>query len=141
MGDMTLTVVIRTPQETLLDEEANSLRVPADTGHVGFRPRAEATVMSVESGIIQIRRTERTLFAGTPGGLLRWDGKTAVILTPLAVIGENAGEIAALLGETLGQPNEEIEARKVLERLEGRIVKELQQGVADRTADRERRGP
>lgn len=125
-------MIVRTPREIVLKEEAVSLRVPTETGHVGLRPGAESAVMAVESGIVQMRLQDRVLFAGTPGGLLRWDGATATVLTPLAIVGENAGDIAGQLDKALGAPSAEMAARKALERLEGRIISELRRGVADR---------
>ena len=76
---------MRTPREVVLELDVSSIRVPTETGQVGVRPRAEPFVLAVEPGLVLVRRDETYQFVGTAGGLLRCDGATASLLTPLAV--------------------------------------------------------
>ncbi len=55
MTRQTLHVTIRTPSETVVDQDVASLRVPTQTGQVGLRPRGEPSVLAVEAGLIVLR--------------------------------------------------------------------------------------
>jgi F0F1-type ATP synthase epsilon subunit len=123
-----LKVLIRSPSETVVDQDVWSLRVPTQTGQVGLRPRAEPTVLAVEAGLIVLRTASGTRYAGTAGGLLHTNGKSATLLTPLAVAGEDVETVSRRLDELLSAPSDEMELRRTLGRLETRILRELQQG-------------
>ncbi|MBW2397137.1 MAG: hypothetical protein JRG95_23050 [Deltaproteobacteria bacterium] len=125
MAEQTLRLVVRTPQGGVLDERVISLRVPTDTGQVGLRPRSEAAALVVEPGLVLATGIDRVCFIATAGGLLRCDGKQAVLLTPLAVIGESAAAVRAGLAEALGKPSPDLELRSVLQRLQTGILQEL----------------
>ena len=90
MAEETLRLVVRTPQGGVFDERVTSLRVPTDTGQVGLRPRSEEAALVVEPGLALAASSDGLRFVATAGGLLRCDGKQAVLLTPLAVVGESA---------------------------------------------------
>lgn len=125
MADRMFQVTVLTPHETMLEVEAVSLRLPAETGQVGLRPGAEPTVLAVEAGLALIRTPDRVHYVGTPGGLLRCDGKSAQLLTPFCVLGSAPREVAQSLREAVSQPREEMRARKALETLEERILSDL----------------
>jgi F0F1-type ATP synthase epsilon subunit len=125
MAEQTLRLVVRTPQGGVLDERVISLRVPTDTGQVGLRPRSEAAALVVEPGLVLATGIDRLSFIATAGGLLRCDGKQAVLLTPLAVIGESAEAVRAELAKALGTPSPDLELRSVLQRLQTGILQEL----------------
>lgn len=127
MDEPALEFVLRTPHAVVLQTAVRALRVPTETGQVGLRPRGEATVLAVEAGIVNLRRADGVTFAGTAGGLLTSDGRRSTLLTPLAVVGADAAEIAAELQRALAEPNSELEARATLSKLEGRILQELRQ--------------
>lgn len=135
MADEFLTLVVRTPQEVTAELEARSLRVPSDTGQVGLRPRSEPTVLAVEPGLVLVRTQEGTRFLATAGGLLRCDGRRAIVLTPVAVVGSDPLEVRTRLEEALAAPRADLELRRAIERLETGILRELRRG--ERT---ERRG-
>lgn len=128
MPDSTLHFVLRTPRDIVLESDVVSLRVPTETGQVGLRPRCEPNVLAVEPGLIVIRLGAATRFAGTAGGLLHCDGKTASILTPVAVVGDELATVLEELDRTLSAPNAEQEVRAILKRLEKNILEELQSG-------------
>jgi F0F1-type ATP synthase epsilon subunit len=125
MPEPTLRLVIRTPQGGVFDGGVRSLRVPTDTGQVGLRPRAETAALVVEPGLVLADAAEGSRFVATAGGLLRCDGREAVLLTPLAVVGETAEAVGAALEEALGTPSPDRELRSVLQRLETGILQEL----------------
>ncbi len=130
MADETLRLVVRTPQGGVFDERVTSLRVLTDTGQVGLRPRSEAAALVVEPGLALAASSEGLRFVATAGGLLRCDGKEAVLLTPLAVVGESAESVRADLSEAMGVPRADLELRAVLQRLETGILQELRRGAS-----------
>ncbi len=129
MDKRSLRFVIRTPREVVLAFEVSSLRVPTLTGQVGLRPRAEATILAVEAGLVVIRDGEQFQYAGTAGGLLECDGVQATLLTPVAVTGFEPDAVVAELDRILAIPSEEAEIRKSLAQIEMRIREELRGGV------------
>lgn len=138
MTKRTLHVTILTPKEMVVDEEVTSMRILTQSGHVGLRPRGEASVLAVEAGLVVLKFSDRIRYAGTAGGLLRTSGEAAKLLTPLAVVGDDLESVSQQLDGLLTAPNEEMEVRRTLGRLETRILQELhQQGEAVRP-ERER---
>lgn len=132
----TLKVTIRTPGDTIFEGEVVSLRAPTHTGQVGLRPGAEASVLAIESGLVVLRTTSSTKYAGIAGGLLHTDGSTASLLTPLAVVGDDVDSISQQLDALLAAPSEEMEVRRTLGRLETRILQELRGEEATSEATR-----
>ncbi|MEQ8787817.1 MAG: hypothetical protein RIC55_16045 [Pirellulaceae bacterium] len=120
--------VVRTPSEVVLDSDASSLRVPTRSGQVGLRPRCEAAVLAIEPGLILLRRNGGYRYVGTAGGLLRCGGAEAVLLTPLAVVGEVLEQVQIDLDAALAEPSEEMEVRSTLTRLETNILQQLRRG-------------
>ncbi|KAA5546244.1 hypothetical protein FYK55_04985 [Roseiconus nitratireducens] len=125
MSTRTLTVTIRTPLETVYQEDVSAMRVPTESGQVGLRPRMEPGVLAVEPGLISLRIDDQERYAGTAGGLLRVDRQRAQLLSPLAVIGDDVGAVAEQLDHLLSQPSEELEVRRTLDRLQTRLLQEL----------------
>jgi len=130
VAEETLRLVVRTPQGDVFDEGVTSLRLPTDTGQVGLRPRSEAAVFVVEPGLVLAASAAGIRFIATAGGLLRCDGQEAVLLTPLAVVGENAESVRAELEELVSIPRADLELRAVLQRLETGILKEVRRGAS-----------
>lgn len=137
MAEETLRLVVRTPQGGVFDERVTSLRVPTDTGQVGLRPRSEAAALVVEPGLTLAASTAGFHFIATAGGLLRCDGEEAILLTPLAVVGESAQVVRAELEEALGTPSPDLALRAALQRLETGILQELRGSTS--AADRGQR--
>jgi F0F1-type ATP synthase epsilon subunit len=135
----TLHVTIRTPSETVVHEDVAALRVPTQSGQVGLRPRGEPSVLAVEAGLIVLRFSGGMRYAGTAGGLLHTSGESASLLTPLAVVGDNIDSVSRQLDTLLSAPNEEMEVRRTLGRLETRILKELRQGEEPAGSVKEKR--
>jgi len=125
VAEETLRLVARTPQGVALDERVSSLRVPTDTGQVGLRPRSEPAALVVEPGLVLAASGEGLRFVATVGGLLRCDGEEAVLLTPLAVVGDSAEAVRAELAQALGARSLDRELRAVLQRLETGILQEI----------------
>jgi F0F1-type ATP synthase epsilon subunit len=125
MAEETLRLIVRTPQCGVFDEPVTSLRVPTDTGQVGLRPRSEEAALVVEPGLTLARCADGLRFVATAGGLLRCDGKKAVLLTPLAVTGDSAEVVHAELSRALAEPGPDLELRSVLQHLETGILREL----------------
>jgi F0F1-type ATP synthase epsilon subunit len=120
-----LQLVIRTPHEIVLDERLRAARVPAASGQVGLRPREEPFLLVVEPGLILLRGDEGLRFAATSGGLLDCGRERSVLLTPFAVVGERDTDVLAALDRALATPDSELAARRRLNELEQRIVKEI----------------
>ena len=135
MSPSSLRFVVRTPNETILDEEVDSIRVPTQSGQVGLRPRGEPNVMAVEAGLIVFRSNNGTRYAGSAGGMLHADRHAVSLLTPLAVVGEDIESVKYQLDVLLAAPNEEMEVRRTLGRLETRILQELQPGEGSTATD------
>ena len=129
MADETLRLVVRTPHGAVFDDRVSSLRVPSDTGQVGVRPRSEPAVLVVEPGLVLAAATRGLRFVATAGGLMRCDGKEAVLLTPLAVVGESAEAVRTELQKALGTPRADLELRAVLQRLETGILEQLRRAA------------
>lgn len=138
MAERALRLVVRTPRGEALDARVGSLRVPTDTGQVGLRPRSEAAALVVEPGLVLASGGDGLRFLATSGGLLRCDRREAVLLTPLAVVGESAEAVRARLEEALGTPRLDLELRAVLQRLETGLLRDLRRSTsaAGRGADR-----
>jgi F0F1-type ATP synthase epsilon subunit len=137
MADRPLHIIVRTQHEVVCKADATSLRVPTASGQVGLRPRAEATLLAVEAGLVLVHTGDRVQYIGTAGGLLSCDGVTATLLTPLAVVGDDEQTMLAELERALAEPSEEMRARATLGKLEGEIVHELRREQRER---RERPG-
>jgi F0F1-type ATP synthase epsilon subunit len=137
MADRRLHIIVRTQHEVVCEADATSLRVPTASGQVGLRPHAEATLLAVEAGLALVHTGDRVQYIGTAGGLLSWDGVTATLLTPLAVVGDDEQTMLAELEHALAEPGEEIQARATLGKLEGAIVHELRR---EQRGHRERPG-
>jgi F0F1-type ATP synthase epsilon subunit len=120
---------VRTPQGIAFEAPVHSLRVPTDTGQVGLRPRAERTALGVEPGLVLARGADGLRFVATAGGLLRCDGREAVLLTPLAVAGATAPAVRAELEQALRGARADLELRKVLQRLETGLLHELRRAA------------
>jgi len=129
VAEETLRLLVRTPRSTVFDEAVTSLRVPGDTGQVGFRPRSEPAALAVEPGVALAAARGGMRFIATAGGLLRCDRHEAVLLTPLAVVGEDAQAVAAAMQEALEAPSADRELRTVLQRLETGILEELRRAT------------
>jgi F0F1-type ATP synthase epsilon subunit len=125
MADDALRLVVQTPQGPVFDERLKSLRVPSSTGQVGLRPRSEETALVVEPGLVLATESAGLRFIATAGGLLRCDGSEAVLLTPVAVVGQSAEAVRAELTAALGEFGPGFELRAVLQRLETGILQEL----------------
>ncbi|MEZ5583360.1 MAG: hypothetical protein R3F37_11965 [Candidatus Competibacteraceae bacterium] len=123
-----LHVIIRTPGETVVEQDVAGLRVPTHSGQVGLRPRCEPSVLAVEAGLIVLRLNGCNHYAGTAGGLLHTSGEEASLLTPLAVVGDDVESVARQLDALLAAPSEEMDVRRTLGHLETRILQELHQG-------------
>jgi len=46
-----LHVIVRTPREVVVELDVDSLRVPTDSGQLGIRRRAEATVAAIDRSV------------------------------------------------------------------------------------------
>lgn len=130
MAEETLRLLVRTPQGGVLDDQVTSLRVPSDTGQVGLRPRSEAAALVIEPGLALAGTPHGPRFIATAGGLLRCDGREAVLLTPLAVVGENADVVRGELEDALGTPSTDLELRTILQRLETGILHEVRRATS-----------
>ncbi len=128
MSERQLELIVRTPREIVFQSQVVSIRVPTETGQVGLRARVEPLVLAVEAGLVLVRREADFTFVGSAGGLLRCDGRTASLLTPLAVSGENEQKVTDALEAVLTQPSIEMQARETLGRLQNSILQELRQG-------------
>jgi F0F1-type ATP synthase epsilon subunit len=128
MSQPKLHVVIRTPSETVIEQDVVAMRVPTQTGQVGLRPRGEPHVLAIEAGLIVLRINGIRRYAGTAGGLMHANGQSASLLTPLAVVGNDVESVSRELEVLLSAPSEEMEVRRTLGRLETRILQELSQG-------------
>jgi F0F1-type ATP synthase epsilon subunit len=137
MAERRLHIVVRTQHEVVFEADATSLRVPTASGQVGLRPGAEATLLAVEAGLVLVHTAGRVQYIGSAGGLLSCDGVTATLLTPLAVVGDDAPTMLAKLERALAEPSEEMRARATLGQLESEIVHELRREQRER---RERPG-
>jgi hypothetical protein len=99
---------------------------------VGLRPRAERSALGVEPGLVLAGAPDGLRFVATAGGLLRCDGKQAVLLTPLAVAGESAPAVHAALEAALRGAQADLELRRVLQRLESGLLHELRRAAPGR---------
>lgn len=120
-----LHVVIRTPREVVAELDVLALRVPTRSGQVGVRPGAEALVTPVEPGLVIARGADGVRFVGTAGGLLRTSARAGLLLTPLAVLGDDAMAVLAAVDAALSGPDPEHELRRAIERLEAGLLHEV----------------
>ena len=120
-----LQFLIRTPRETVLDERVRGLRVPTESGQVGIRRGAEPVLLVVEPGLIVVRTGDTDSFAASAGGLLECDVGRCVLYTPFAVTGAEDDDVLAALDRALATPDGELAARRRLDELEQRIVREI----------------
>lgn len=123
-----LHVVVRTPRGVVAALDALSLRLPAETGQVGIRPRAEATVIPIEPGLVLARTADGLRFVATAGGLVRTAPFAAVVLTPVAVFGDDATSVVAAIDAALAGPDPEHDLRDAIRRLETRLRRQVREG-------------
>ena len=138
MAQPSLRLIVRTPHAVVIEMEAYSLRVLTETGQVGLRAGAEPSVFAVEPGLLLARTADGLRIVGTAGGLLLWDSHEGNLLTPLAIVGNDRGEIDRKLREQLMEPGEEMQARAQLGQLEERILDQIRRGRADASGRRQR---
>jgi F0F1-type ATP synthase epsilon subunit len=129
MAEPSLLLRVRTPQGIAFEAPVRSLRVPTDTGLVGLRPRAERAALGIEPGLVLAHGAGGLHFVATAGGLLRCDGREAVLLTPLAVAGSSAPAVRAELEAALRGASADLELRRVLQRLETGLLHELRRAA------------
>lgn len=135
MADRLLRFLVRTPERVAFDESLESLRVPALSGQVGLRPRAEPCALAIEPGLLLARAPAGLRFLASAGGLLRCDGREASLVTPVAVVGGSAREVGDALDRALRETRADLELRAVLQRLETGILVELRRDGARRRGD------
>lgn len=129
MSPSQLQMIVRTPREIVVERFLRALRVPTETGQVGLRARGEPLVLAVEPGLLLMRMEDDYEYVGTAGGLLRCDGVTAKMLTPLAVAGKDERQVMQALEAALAKPNIELEARSTFDQLQHNILQELRQAA------------
>lgn len=120
-----LQLLMRTPHDTVYDNRVRGLRVPTASGQVGIRRGAEPMLLVVEPGLIVIHAADADSFAASAGGLLECDTQCCVLYTPFAVTGAEDADVLAALDRALATPDGELAARRHLDELERRIVREL----------------
>lgn len=125
MADALLQLCVRTPRSVVLDAAVRSLRVPTDTGQVGLRPRSEPAALAVEPGLVLASGPNGLRFVATAGGLLRCDGRVAVLLTPLAAVAASARSVREALAAAQRGAAADIELRRVLQRLQTGLLEQL----------------
>jgi len=123
-----LHVIVRTPREVVVELDVDSLRVPTDSGQLGIRRRAEATVAAIEPGLVLGRAGAQQHFIATAGGLLHMTGLEVVLLTPIAVVGDDAAAVVAAVDAALAKAAPERELRQAIERLETGLLREVRGG-------------
>lgn len=130
MSARSLWLVVRTPREVVAELDAWSLRIPTETGQVGIRPRGEAGALAIEPGLALVRTTGGVRFLATAGGLLRTRPFEAVLLTPVAALGDDAAAALAAMEAALAGADPERELRRAIERLETGLLREIRGGEA-----------
>lgn len=124
MDERRLVLIVRTPRGEVLRRRVRALRVPTETGSVGVLPRAERTALVVESGLVVARGDHAVVLIGTAGGILRIEGDEAVLLSPLAVAGEDAAEVRERVEALTSVTSAETELRRRIETLERGLIAE-----------------
>lgn len=122
---------VRTPRGVALETAVRSLRAPTDSGQVGLRPRAEPASFGIVPGLILLRVAEAERYLASAGGLLRCDGREALLLTPVAVAGDTAAAVHDALEAALAGARIDLELRRLLERLEQGVLQELRRAAPD----------
>jgi F0F1-type ATP synthase epsilon subunit len=129
MAGLALHVVVRTPHEIVVETDARSLRVPTETGQVGIRPGGEAVVTPVEPGLAIVHTGEAVRYLGTAGGVLRTSARDAVLLTPLAILGDDAAAVLAAMDAAAAGPDPDQALRRAIEHLETGLLREVRRGT------------
>jgi F0F1-type ATP synthase epsilon subunit len=140
MGDRLLRFVARTPNRTVVDQAVTGIRVKTETGQVGIRPGMEPVVLPIDAGLVVIRAEASTTFVGSAGGVLIVDGRTATLLTPLAVVGDDTASVRRAIDAAMAEAPVELAIRKRLGRLEEGVISQLHRAAPRRrTSAGERR--
>ncbi len=124
MDERRLVLVVRTPRGEVLRRRVRALRVPTETGAVGILPRAERAALVVESGLVVARGDHAVVLIGTAGGILRIEGDEVVLLSPLAVAGEDAAQVRERIEALTSVTSAERELRRRIETLERGLIAE-----------------
>jgi F0F1-type ATP synthase epsilon subunit len=125
-----LRMVIRTPRGAVFDAPVRSVRLPTESGQVGLRARQEPLVLAVEPGLLVLHMDAGTHFAATAGGLLEAAREQSNLYTPFAVVGAAGGEVLDALDRALATPDTELAARRRLDEIERRILRQLRHAPA-----------
>ena len=120
-----LHLVIRTPRGAVFDGPVRSVRLPTESGQVGLRARQEPLVLAVEPGLLVLHADQATLFAATAGGLLEGAREQSSLYPPFAVVGAAGSEVLDALDHALATPDAELAARRRLDEIERRILRQL----------------
>lgn len=120
-----LRLVIRTPRGAVFDGPVRSVRLPTESGQVGLRARQEPLVLAVEPGLLVLHADTGTHFAATAGGLLEAAREQSNLYTPFAVVGAAGSDVLDALDHALATPGAELAARRRLDEIERRILRQL----------------
>lgn len=129
-----LSFTVLTPQRELVRAQVRGLRVSAADGWLGIRPRGEACIVAVQPGLLlvygdsvhpRLHPRLHPRYGATAGGLLRSDGRTCTLYTPYAVFGATPAETQEALSAVLHGESPEFAARRELDALQTRILREL----------------
>jgi len=133
-----LELVVRTPHAEVLRRSVTSLRVPTDTGSVGVLPGAERAVLAIEPGLAVAEDANGRILVGTAGGILRLEAARATLLSPLAIVGDDADTVRAEMGALSREPSADMELRRRIDMLErGLAARSQRRGGAWRSSKAE----
>jgi F-type H+-transporting ATPase subunit epsilon len=85
MSDKKIVVSLVTPEETIFEDEADSIVVPATSGALGILPGHIPIVVRLATGIVKIGSGEKARYFGIQRGNLEFIFNKANILTERAV--------------------------------------------------------
>jgi F-type H+-transporting ATPase subunit epsilon len=119
----TIKVVLVTPEKTLLDADATSLRFPLEDGQIGILPNRAPMVGRLGSGELKIHAGNTDQYFFIEGGFCQVKGETVTILTNRAIASSqlNVAKLDEELRKVEARPQDTLLQRqartKELERL------------------------
>jgi len=86
---MTLTVKVISPDQTILDTEAEEVILPSSTGQLGILSNHAPLISALETGVLRFRKDKAWVAAALTGGFAEVEENEVTVLVRSGELGSN----------------------------------------------------